>query len=1602
MASVDERVVKLEFDNSAFERKVSSTIASIGELNKALQFDGAKKGFADISSAADRFHLGGMGDAVQGMSAKFLALSTIAVTALANITTKAISAGVNIAKSLSLDQIMAGFKEYELNINSIQTILANTGGKSTLPEVNKSLDELNTYADKTIYNFGEMTKNIGTFTAAGVDLKTSVGSIKGIANLAAISGSSADQASTAMYQLSQAIAAGSLKLMDWNSVVNAGMGGKVFQQALFESGKAMKTLKGVPMGETFDQWTKKGNSFRESLKDGWITGDVLTTTLRGISGEMTDAQLAAKGYSKEQVKAMQALGKTGVDAATKVRTLTQLISTTKEAVGSGWSESFRIVVGNFAEATKLFTGVSNAIGKMVSQSADARNKLLQGWKSLGGRDLLIKALGNAFKDLMAVIKPIKDALHDVFPPITAKGLMNLTKEFSHFVDVMKPSLKTINEIKRIFEGLFSALKIGWDILRIGASTIAGLVKEFSGLGGGGLLDFAAKIGDFFTKLQKGAASTKNIKDFFLNLDAVVIELANYIVDLKDKVISFFKGVPTDKLTPAFDRVTSRFDTLKKGMGRLGDLWQPFSNAMKRIGDILNKAWGAISRWFKELGKNIAAVIGPGDFQATLDALNTALLGGIAGLIAKFLKGGINIDIGKGLFEKIGGAFDQLTGVLQAMQTKIKAEALMKIAEAIGILTASVVVLSMIDSAALTKSLTAMAVGFGQLMGAFAILTAISSGPKGAAQFSAISTGMILLSSAILILSAAVANLAKLNWSELGRGLTGVVAIMGIMIAVAKLLEGKAIGLIAAGAGMIAVATAIGILAAAVKIFATMSWKEMGKGFLSVAAGLLIIAAAMKLMPPTMPLIGAGLLLVAIGMNILAGAMKVIATMSWGEIAKGLVGIAGALVGIGLAMNLMPSNMIITAAGLLLVSVSLIAIAKAMQMISGLSWGEIAKGLVGIAAALVILAAAMYAMSGSIVGAAAMAIAAASLLLLGKVLKTFAGISWGDLLHGLAGIAAMLALIAIAALAIEPAIPAMLSLGAALIVIGAGFTLFGLGAMLVAKAFEMLAKSGEKGSKAFVVALKNIGLAIPAFMTGFAKGLVDLANIFLQFAPVLVKVLVVVLSYLLDGLVKLIPKVLVIVGQLISGIIKLLKDKIPEYVLAGIAIIEALLKGIRDNIGKVVTIVGDIIKNFLDALAKELPKIVKSVADLIVAFFNSVAEAVGKVAGTIMFGIGISFLKGFMDGILSAQPGVTKWFTSLAGNVLKWIGNVASTLINKGKDLISGLYNGIVVKALDVIRWFLTLAGNVLRWIGNVVNTLKNKGIDFITGLYNGMVSRIGIIASWISGLAGSISRWIGNTLGSLYNAGINVIQGLWNGMIYIWNKLTYWISLIPFAIGRLIGNIGGTLLQAGRDLIQGFWNGAKAIWDQFTSWINGVMSHLPGPVKKVLGLGSPSRIFMEIGSLTMQGFRIGMEEEFKSIEKWLSTITPGDNINTDNMVNTVNGAITDMLSQIDTMPEMTPTITPVLDLTNVAAGAQKISDYISANQVVTPTYSYAQASTIAASTTVQPDDSIKAPTAPSAVKFEQNIYAPTQLSTSDIYKNTRNQITMAKQELSIP
>lgn len=525
MSSVDERVVEMQFKNEDFEKGIRKSLISLKNLKQGLNLDKSAKSLSNLESTANNFSIKNLASSVASISDRFSTMGIIGMTALQNITNSAIATGKTLVSALAIDPVKSGFQEYETQINAVQTILANTESKgTTLDQVNAALDELNRYADMTIYNFTEMTRNIGTFTAAGVDLDTSVAAIKGIANLAAVSGSNSQQASTAMYQLSQALAAGTVKLQDWNSVVNAGMGGQVFQDALKETARVH--------GVAIDQMIKDEGSFRETLSKGWITSDVLTETLAKFTGDLNESQLKTMGYTDEQIASIIKMGKTANDAATKVKTVSQLFDTLKEAMQSGWTQSWEYIVGDFEQAKESLTAVSDVLSNIINNSANKRNDLLQDALT-SNYDKFIKTINDAGIETTVFQDRVKAAINEnggdadvliqkygtlekairagaVSSDLLKKSLGGMSKE-SLNIDRLLHFKDAGDDVKNIQEAL---KQLGYDLSKYGTDGLIGsettaAIKAFQQAKG---LSVDGVIGpDTVKALQDAVGSTDKLK-----------------------------------------------------------------------------------------------------------------------------------------------------------------------------------------------------------------------------------------------------------------------------------------------------------------------------------------------------------------------------------------------------------------------------------------------------------------------------------------------------------------------------------------------------------------------------------------------------------------------------------------------------------------------------------------------------------------------------------------------------------------------------------------------------------------------------------------------------------------------------------------------------------------------------------------------------------------------------------------------------------------------------------------------------------------------------------------------------------------------------------
>lgn len=1496
--TIDERVVEMRFDNKQFESNVQTSLSTLDRLKKSLNLSGAAKGFDEIDSASKKVNMNGLANAVESVRLKFSALEVMAVTALANITNSALNAGKRIVSALTIDPIKTGFQEYETQIGAVQTILANTQHEGTnLQQVNRALDELNTYADKTIYNFTEMTRNIGTFTAAGVSLQTSVDSIKGIANLAAVSGSIPQQASTAMYQLSQALAAGKVSLMDWNSVVNAGMGGKVFQDALVRTSE----LLGTGAKNAINMY----GSFRESLTKGeWLTTEVLTETLKQFAGAYSEADLIQQGFSESQAKEIAQMAKTAEEAATKVKTFTQLWDTLKESAQSGWTATWEILIGDFEEAKDLLSEVSETIGNVIGEAAQARNDMLSGglssgWKQLlnqgiadeagyiesiqevarksgdafdkmvadsdnfsdalkkglqegvissetlsdavhnlrdkmtgmsqeerkaagytsemveqiekldeglkngsvsmdeftekilkpSGRENLIQSIWNAAKGLMSVIAPIKEAFRDIFPPMTSEQLYAFTEVLRNLTERMKLSETTSENLKRTFKGLFAVL----DIIKQAVTAVFNAVGSLlGGVGdlGAGILGVTGTFGDWLVKLDEFIKQGDVFNKVLGTIVSVIKTVATAIRD-------FVKVVAEKIAFPGFELFHSLLERLHVRMSQIGDvaggMKSSVSSAFEAMGNalancqfmqLLQAIWdavkaiaGGIADAMGKVGSSLIDSIGNADFSGVIDLLNGISFGAIAVGITKFV-GAIKeqLDSIGSIKESFIGILDSVRGCFEAYQSQLQAGTLLKIASAIAILVASLVALSLIDSAKLSAALGAITVLFADLMASMAIFNKISGMASGVIKST---TAMLAISTSVLILASALKKLGDLDAKQLATGLTGVVGLTATMIVASKSLskggptiikgasqmvifaaaikvlasacedlsalnwEGLAKGLVGVGVllaevslfmntakfsgqsvttatGIVILSGAIKILASACEDFAQMNWGEIGRGLTSIGIVLAEIVAFTRLTGNAQHVIATSAALIGIGaaMKILAAAVKDFSAMNWSELAVGLAGMAGALAAVTIAVNFMPKNMIAIGTGLIAVSTALLIMASALENMGGMEWNEIAKGLVALGGSLGIMAVGLRAMTGTLSGSAAMLVAASALAILTPVLSILGAMSWTAIVKGLVSLAGAFTVIGVAGAVLTPLVPTILGLSGAMALIGVA--VLGLGAGLLAAGTGLSAIA--VGFTALAAAGTAGATAVVASLTVIITGIADL-----------IPAIVAKIGEAIVEFCKVIANSAGEIGNAVKEVVLTLVDVLVECVPAiadgALKLIAGVLEALVQYTPQIVDSLFQFLIGVLEGIARNLPGLIQAAIDVLMAFFAGIVDALkGIDTATLLQGIvGIGLLAAIMAALSAVAALVPGAMVGVLGMGLV-IAELALVLAAVG-----------ALAQIPGLQWLINEGGNLLQGIGTAIGKFIG---GIVGGFMSGVSSQFPQIATDLSGFMTNIQPFI--------------------------------------------------------------------------------------------------------------------------------------------------------------------------------------------------------------------------------------------------------------------
>lgn len=977
--TIDRRIVEMSFDNSKFNSNAEASIGVLDKLKKALKLDGSQDAFNKLESSSNKVNLSSLISAVENVSSRFTNLGIIGVTALQRITNSAITAGKNLVDSLTLEPVMSGYNEYELKLNSIQTILANTQKEgATLEDVNRILNDLNEYADKTIYNFAQMTRNIGTFTAAGVNLQTSANAIKGIANLAALSGSNTTQASTAMYQFSQAIAAGRVSLQDWNSVVNAGMGGQIFQDALRDTAEAM----GIVVDRT--------ESFRESISAtggaaSWLTSDVLVSTLELFTGDLTEAELAAKGFNNEQIAYYLRLGKTAVDSATKVRTLSQLFDTLKESVTSGWATTWEIIFGNFEEATELFTNINDVVGGFFNTMSDARNTMLLTWKDLGGREKLIDNLSMAFRALQRIVEPVIKAFQEIFPPTTAQQLISFIGNIRGLAQTFMLSRREMTKLQNAFEGLFSILDIigttVMDVISVGFEAL-GLVFDTVG---GSVLDIASNTG---TAIKSFRDWYKEVRPVKAALETVLTAIRAVVNGIK-QFVSAVSEIP--QVASVISAVSKAFTSVQTAASQA---WEyiaqfvrsalsldnlTFENIRVLFADLLKKLstikldFGDLNKLFeklKEIGKNALEELGKG-FEKVKEVvddvvgyiktafdnvdLGHALTLALAGtVIASLLSLKRLTDAISSPLEAFTGIFKSVSTVLNNFAKKFKpnafteaANAIQKIAISVGILAVSLALLSKMDQGKLREAAVTLGVLTGALIVLNGVMGLISRLGKGSGDVKGVSVNMLSAAASILILVQALKQIQGMDQN-------GILKSLGILAALMVGLSGMTIA-ISKFAPKLSSSSFMMISASASLLIMIQSLKQLqGLNLEGVQDSLKVMAICMGLLAVVSIAAGRVKAGTALGMIGIAASLAIIVEVLKQVMALDLSGaesnleslqtVLGMFVALVAAAGLGSKKSLGTGVGVLAMSASILVIIEAIRQISKLGATEVSRAM----------------------------------------------------------------------------------------------------------------------------------------------------------------------------------------------------------------------------------------------------------------------------------------------------------------------------------------------------------------------------------------------------------------------------------------------------------------------------------------------------------------------------------------------------------------------------------------------------------------------------------------------------------------------------------
>lgn len=1638
---LDERIVKMEFDNQNFEKNVTQSLSTLDRLSAALNLKGVGANFSAI------------GEVAENVGRRFGVLESIAFGALTNLGSKVTDWATGVIRDLSgVSNAMAGFNKFDQITRSTGTLKAQG---FEMEEITEQLDRLSWFSDETSYSLTDMVDNISKFTATGQGLTESADAIEGIALWAALSGQNAGTAARAMYQLSQAMGSGYMRKEDWKSIQNMNMDTDEFRQKALDAAVAAGTLEKsadgmyrslVGAGKAGSQWFEKAQFAEHLTQDAWFTKDVMMDVYREYSNAVDkiyqyteEHGVTASVAILELQDELDGFGLKAFRAAQEARTWSDVIEATKDALSSGWMTIFQLVIGNYEEATAFFTSVANEFYDIFVEPVNGLAESVSKWSMGGGAKALREAVVDIFPPILKFIQVIRDSFVEIFPIDIVNTLGKVTSWFILFAaNLQNASERTIN-LRRILKGIFSVFSIMFQAIK---GFVKALKPLFSGVDtvGKSIGDTAGKIGLYIKNLD---AAIKKGDVFYKFFSKIVAK----IVVFRDKIVNFARI--------AYEYLSFAFTAAKEPAKEFFDtLITPLKNVANKVREFISKIRDSFIKGFGD--KQLSGAKGLTRFASMATFAQN--------VVSIFVKATAGL---KKANEVIQSLFVTLTGKSPAEVLDSIGNGIAKLSEGIGSFLGDADRLKkfveFLKSAAnliwriVSSIWNVVKKFFGNILGAFKQIDFGTAG--GLAVGGGLVYGFLKLKD---VITGFIDNLTNKGILDKLKGLIDKIGepfkkLSSLLDSFAHSIDAKALKNV--GVAILLVATALlvlsmipiadlmkalgamtvflgevsGIMLLANKFGDAKKIKAVGKAFSNIGAGLLLMAVALAILSKIEPeqlkismlvmtamLAVLALFIVAVdnaakkgkgitkaakamtkigtAMILMAVALKIIASIKPEQMKTALIGFAALIVGIlavTLALDGKDKSAIKTAKAIQKIALALVVMSLALKILASIEPERMTTALIAFGVAIVGILALILALDKAKVSASAgvaiIGIATAMLILTAAITK-LGQLKMAEILQGGIAVIALLASIAVFSKVVsdEP----LIKIGVGLIALAAGIAIF-------AKVIETMGKLDWKvlliGVGAFVAILASVVVAAK-LLTGSTASLYALSVFFIAFGTgaMLFGAALILIGVGLASLATGITAVLGVVDKLVDTILVALEKLIPGLGNLVPLLIETVVDAILRSAKSILKLAVGLLTIFCQGLLQSSHVILSTAAQLLAMVAKFLTDNQETIFTTIttLIDIACQAIEDSSESIASAAGSLLRAFIDefTSEESLKSLTDAGWNIINAILDGIDENIDEVTNKAVDIVIKFLN---TIETRMPDIVDAGFKLVISFINGLSDAIDENWPEIQRAADRLVTSVVRAITMSLSfgkidlykefpSLPEKGILESFGDW-----VAEKGQKIKDKAKEIVDKMIEGIKSKwqdVKDAVKHLADGFVEGIREFFTPTYAKMQGVAGKQLSAFESVYEINSPSKKMKWEAKMISQGLVGGLETYGGAAVQASETVG-------ENMLKGFEGAIQGVYDLVDGSMDYDPVIRPILDLTDLENGMTKANGMFRNR----PMFSGVLSRNLSAIDGMQKTDQTTNSAANSGtINYTQYNYSPKALNAIEIYRRTRNQLSAMK------